>query len=139
MRTTREPDPTESCLDGELSAPLGAALRTPLCVLRASVESLLNRFEERDPRRPQLEAVLSQVTRLQHNLQTVLDGQRAAPARPLACTLQEIAQGAVQPLVPEQRARCLAAIEQGDTRLFVDAPLLARALTRLIEVALDQG
>jgi len=117
---------------------LTAALRTPLAVLRASLESLSHRFEERDPRRPQLEAALSQVTRIQHNLQTVLEGERATPERPLACTLQEIVKSAVQSLVPQQRGRCLAAIEAGDTRLCVDGPLLARTLTRLVEAGLDQ-
>ncbi len=121
----------------ELQVGLVGGLRTPLAVLRASLEALSYRFEPRDPREAQLTSAIAQVARIQHNLQTVLDAEHPVPLRPLACTLTEIVNGAVQPLVSEHRARTLVAIEGGNARIVVDGPLVSRTLMRLVESTLD--
>lgn len=119
--------------------PAVSGLRLPLAALRASLESLSHRFDERDPRAPQAAAALAQVTRLQHNVQTILDAQHPTQLRLLSCTLHEIVSSAVNALVPEHRSRVLAAVERGDERVLVDGPLVSRALTRILEIGLDQG
>lgn len=121
----------------ELQVGLVGGMRTPLAVLRASLEALSYRFEPRDPREAQLTSAIAQVARIQHNLQTVLDAEHPVPLRPLACTLTEIVNGAVQPLVSEHRARTLVAIEGGNARIVVDGPLVSRTLMRLVESTLD--
>lgn len=121
----------------ELELGIVGGMRTPLAVLRASLEALAFRFEPRDPRAAQLASAITQVARIQHNLQTVLDAERPLAPRPLPCTLQEIVHGAVAPLVGEHKERTLVAVEHGDTRVVVDGPLVSRSLTRLVEAALD--
>lgn len=123
----------------DLHLALVGGLRTPLAALRASMEALAHRFEERDPRSPQVLSSLAQVVRIQHHLQTILDAEHPTALRPLSCTLQEIVASAVNALVPEHRARVLVAVEDGDARFVVDGPLVSRALTRLLECGLDQG
>lgn len=123
----------------ELQVGLVGGMRTPLAVLRASLEALSYRFEPRDPREAQLTSAIAQVARIQHNLQTVLDAEHPVPLRPLACTLIEIVNGAVLPLVSEHRARTLVAVEGGSARIVVDGPLVSRTIMRLVESALDLG
>lgn len=121
----------------DLHVPLTGGLRTPLAVLRATLETLAHHFDDRDPRRVQLDAALAQVARIQHNLQAVLDAEHPPALRPLSCTLHEIVQSAVHALVPEHQARTLVAVEGAHERIVVDGPLVSRALTRLLESSLD--
>lgn len=123
-------DPCAGIVDG---------LRTPIAVLRASLESLAFRFEERDPRQAQVVSAIAQVARLQHNVLTLIEDRRPVDLAPLPCTLQEIAASAVRALVPEHRTRTLVAVESGARRLVVDGPIVSRTLTRLIESGLDDG
>lgn len=123
----------------ELHVSLTGGLRTPLSVLRATLETLAHRFDDKDPRRAQLDAALAQVARVQHNLQAVLDAEQAPALRPLSCTLHEIVQSAIHALVPEHQARTLVAVEGAHAHIVVDGPLVSRALTRLIESSLDQS
>lgn len=135
--TTRTP--SDAANTRELHVTLTGGLRTPLAVLRATLETLAHRFDDKDPRRVQLDAALAQVARVQHNLQAVLDAEQAPALRPLSCTLHEIVQSAIHALVPEDRARTLVAVEGAHERIVVDGPLVSRSLTRLLETSLDHN
>lgn len=139
MHTQRSAiDTSHSNEDSQLlHLALVGGLRTPLAALRASMETLVHRFEERDPRLPQIAASLAQVVHLQHNLQSIVDAEHPTALRPLSCTLHELVASAVNALVPDQRARVLVAVEDGDARIHVDGPLVSRSLMRLLECGLD--
>ncbi|MBI5362986.1 MAG: hypothetical protein HZA53_07385 [Planctomycetes bacterium] len=139
MHTQRSAiDPTRSNeATQHLHLALVGGLRTPLAALRASMEALAHRFEERDPRIPHVAASLAQVVILQHNLQSILDATHPTALRPLSCTLHEIVSSAVSALVPDHRSRVLVAVEDGDARIVVDGPLVSRSLMRILECGLD--
>lgn len=118
---------------------LGDGFRVPLAALRASLETLAHRFEDRDPREQLVGSALALVVRLQHDLQTILDAESPPALRSLPCTLQEIAASAVRTLAPAHRARTIVAAEGGRARVVVDGPLFSRALSRILECALDRG
>jgi hypothetical protein len=118
---------------------LGEGVRVPLSALRASLETLAHRFEERDPREQLVGSALALVVRLQHDLQTILDAETPPTLRPLPCTLQELAASAVRALSSAHRERAIVAVEGGRARFQIDGPLFSRALSRLLECALDRG
>jgi K+-sensing histidine kinase KdpD len=112
-------------------------IRTPLSALRASLESLAVGFAAGDPRALLLRGATSELQRLGHNVQALLDWSLPPNIRPLACTLEEIAHAALDGLSADCKTCVLLAVENGDARLTVDGALLARCLSHLIELGLE--
>lgn len=119
-----------------LSCAVDESLRTPIAVVRAALESLSRTLERDDPRSRTLERALAEVIHVGRSVQTLIDYALPRPAKPLPCTVEELAHSALEPLTPEQRSRVLAAVEGGDAKIVVDGPLFSRALSRLLEHAL---
>lgn len=122
----------------ELSQAVASGISVPLSALRASMESLAHALDVDDPRASVLTGALDEVVRMGRNVQALLDLTHPPCLRPLDCTRDEIALGAVQSLGKERAARVLLAVENGDARLFVDGPLLSRSLSHLIETGLSE-
>lgn len=129
-------DDRVAALDPELSEAIANGISVPLSALRASMESLARGLVTGDPRATLLHGALDEVVRMGRNVQALLDIALPPPLRPLDCTLEEIAQGALQALGAQRATRVLLAIEDGRNRLFVDGPLLSSALSHVIEAGL---
>jgi signal transduction histidine kinase len=120
----------------EINAAVTEGVRAPLAALRASMESLSQAFPPGDPRSLAVRGAIEEVVRLGHEMQTILDYALPQPARPLSCSLLEIACSARAALQPEHRAQVLVAIEDRRARLTVDGALLSRSIARVLETAL---
>ena len=134
---TRTPRGAES-VDLDLSSAVNDDLRTPLAVLRASLEALGRGFESGDPRAGTVQRALGEVIRIGRHVQTLVDYALPQPARPLYCRIAEIAHSALEALTPERRSRVMVAVENGDARIHVDGPLVSRAIAHLVEYGLDE-
>jgi len=124
-----------------LSRALAQGLDTPLSALRASLETigLELRAGVKGIQPMRIEGVLGEFERLGRNVQELLDYATLPEVRPLSCSLEEIVRAARAPLSPAFKERVtLAQVEPG-AELDVDGPLLASALRRLIENALEAG
>lgn len=121
-----------------LAQALIAGLDLPLAALRAVLESLASDLGS-DPRATRVTGALAQVSRAGRTVQDLLD--LASPPRlsPLECTVEEILSCACASLPPEARERVLVARGDRGQKLFVDGPLLARTLQRLLEGAVETG
>ncbi len=124
--------------DDELSDAIASGICVPLSALRASMESLARGLDAADPRASLLSSALDEVVRMGRNVQALLDIALPPPLRPLDCTLEEIAQAALQAIAPAQRARVLLAVESGRERVFIDGPCLSSSLSHLIEAGLAE-
>lgn len=124
-----------------LSRALAQGLDTPLSALRASLETIGQELRSgaKDIQPLRIEGVLGEFERLGRNVQELLDYATPPEVRPLSCSLEEIVQAARAPLSPESKERVVVARIEPGTRLEVDGPLLATALRRLIENALEAG
>jgi signal transduction histidine kinase len=124
--------------DTSLSRALSQGLDTPLTALRAAMETL--GYELRAGAGVgalRIEGVLEEVERLGKNVRELCDLASNPVPRPLTCTLDEIVHSARAPLTLQQRERVLAARCEPSEALRVDGPLLAGALRRLVENALE--
>lgn len=134
-RETRTPLVQE---DGSLSRALTQGLDTPLHALRATMESLGHELLAHEPIQPlRIDGVLREVDRLGKNVRELVDFATPPVPRPLACTLEEIAQAARAELAPELRERVVLARCEPKAVAHVDGPLVAGCLRRLIENALE--
>jgi K+-sensing histidine kinase KdpD len=121
--------------NSDMSSAVAHGVRAPLAALRASMESLVHRFNSSDPRSLAVRGALDEVVRLGHEMQTLLDYALPLPLQSLSCSLREIVCSAVDGLCPRRRSDVWVAIEDRRTRLQVDGALLSRSLARLIESA----
>lgn len=129
-------DDRVATFDLDLSEAIASGISVPLSALRASMESLARGLDAGDARGTLLHSALDEIVRMGRNVQALLDITLPPPLRPLHCTLEEIAQGALQAIGAERATRVLLAVEDGRERLFVDGPLLSGALSHLIEAGL---
>jgi signal transduction histidine kinase len=118
-------------------AALCAGLETPLLALRASLEALV----ESESGNTAVEGALREVLHLARGVQEL--GEFAAPPvpKPLGCSATEIAYSARYQLGREQRERVWIAREGASSMgsLWIDGPLLSRALARLLMHVLESG
>jgi hypothetical protein len=138
QHTQTRPPRNAEVVESDLSGAVTHDLRTPLAVLRASLESLGKSFGPEDERALVLGRALGEVIRLGKHVQALVDYALPRPIRPLHCRTAEIAHCALEGLTPERKARVLVALECSDGRLFVDAPLAARAIGHLVEFGLEE-
>jgi len=124
-----------------LSRALAQGLDTPLSALRASLETLGHELRAgvKDIQPLRIEGVLGEFERLGRNVRELLDYATPPEVRPLACSLEEIVRAACAPLDVLARERVLVARVEPGSEITVDGPLLATALRRLIENALEAG
>jgi len=124
-----------------LSRALAQGLDTPLAALRASLETLGHELRAgvKDIQPLRIEGVLGEFERLGRNVRELLDYATPPAPRPLPCTVEEILRAACTPLAADQRERVLVACVEPRAELVVDGPLLANALGRLLENALEAG
>jgi len=124
--------------DASFSRALSQGLDTPLTALRAAMETLGHELRSgEDVGALRIEGVLEEVELLGKNVRELCELASSPVPRPLNCTLDEIVNSARAPLTPEQRRRVLAARREPAEALRVDGPLLAQALRRIIENALE--
>lgn len=112
-------------------------VQRPLAALRASLDALARRQAGRREA-PLTTAALEHVVSLSNALDDLADLATPPPIRPLRCSVEEIARGALDDLEPELREHVLFAFEPGP-RLFVDGPLLSRCLAHAIRAGLTGG
>jgi signal transduction histidine kinase len=124
--------------DDALARALLEGLDLPLAALRAVLESLARDLGE-DPRAASVAGALAEVTRAGRTVQDLVDFAAPPELMPLQCTIEEIISGARQRLPRGARERVLVARGDRGYKLFVDGPLLARTLHRLLEAAVDSG
>lgn len=124
-----------------LSRALAQGLDTPLTALRASLETLGHELRAgvKDIQPLRIEGVLGEFERLGRNVQELLEYATPPAVHALECSLEEIVRAACAPLAAAQRERVLVARVEPGSELHVDGPLLAGALRRLIENALEAG
>lgn len=133
------PSNTTASVELDLSRTLLDGLRTPLSALRASMESLCQEYGERDPRSRVAKAALEEVLRLGRSVQDYAEWSTVPSARPLSCRPEEIAYSARFHLDAPQRGRVIVARERELPVLWIDGPLLARSLWRLLSLSLDSS
>jgi signal transduction histidine kinase len=125
--------------DAEFVTALAHGLDLPLAALRASMESL-NQLLPMDARgQGALEGALEEVTRLGRNVQDLIQLATPPEPMPLRCSTIEILMAARNTLPEGLRSRVLIARVCDSGTIRIDAPLLARCLTRLIENAFEAG
>lgn len=122
----------------ELGNALERGLGQPITALRASMEALARDLATSDPRDPharQLNRALSEVTRLGRNVGDLLDYAYPPQPCPLECTIDEILYSARFQLPHTLWQHLFIARDKGAAteHLFVDGPVLARSIARLVE------
>lgn len=139
MRVT-PPQPVRSAPSHpDMGVALLQGLNVPLSALRAFMEALGREMNESDPRSPALSGALEEVDRCVHAVQLLVEYSTPPRPMPLQCTVEEIVQGARKRLPAELRERLLIAREGGRRSIFVDGPLLAKSLSRLIQNGFESG
>ena len=124
--------------DDALARALIEGLDVPLAALRAVLESLARDLGE-DPRGACVSGALAEVSRAGRTVQDLVDFTSPPELMPLECTVEEILAGARQRLPRGTRERVLVARGDRAHKLFIDGPLLARTLHRLLESAVEAG
>ena len=119
--------------DREIPSAVGHAVRAPLAALRASMEALVQEYQEEDPRSFAVRGALDEVVRMGHEMQTLLDYALPLPLQTSSCSLREIVRSALSSVGPSRRSDVWTAIEDPRDRIEVDGTLLARAIARLFE------
>ncbi|MCE9593735.1 MAG: hypothetical protein K8S98_06045 [Planctomycetes bacterium] len=123
----------------ELGLTVTRILKTPLAALRASMESLAKNLDANDPRRELLSGALAEVTRLGRDVEALASYAAPRPLAPLACSVEEILQGAVARLSIRDASRVTLARPAASITLVVDGPLLSTALAQLMRAALESS
>lgn len=123
--------------DPSLGKALIEGLNLPLSALRASLESLARDLDSGDPRTRTVAGALAEVGRVGRTVRDLADYSEPPTLRPLRCTAEEIVYSARHRLPRGLRDRVLVARMEPRIELDVDGPLLAQALTRLVENALE--
>ncbi|MEM7309972.1 MAG: hypothetical protein AAF682_25075 [Planctomycetota bacterium] len=136
MQTAPRPHRSQEA-DDALSEALLDGLNVPLSALRASLESLAAGLPREDPRSGTIAGALAEVSKVGRSVQDLAAYAAPPHPRPLRCTVEEIVYSARHQLPKKDRERVLIArVDRGGT-LFVDGPLLARCLHRLVENAVE--
>lgn len=112
-------------------------LGIPIDALRASIETLAADFDDSDPRGQVLDQAARELRRLGRRVEELVDFSAPSAPQPLRCTAREIACAVRQQLLPDDRRRLVVASSEGSIPIWVDGPLLTRALRRLVENALE--
>lgn len=123
----------------ELGLTVTRVLKTPLAALRASMESLAKNLDANDPRRELLSGALAEVTRLGRDVEALASYAAPRPLAPIACSVEEILQGAVARLSLRDASRVTLARPAAAHTLVVDGPLLSTALAQLVRAALESS
>lgn len=120
----------------EVGLAVTRIFKAPLAALRASIESLARNLDSADPRRETLSGALAEVTRLARDVEALAAYAAPRPLMPLACSLEELLQGALARLAPQDAARVALARPASVPVLLVDGPLLTTALAHVLRAAL---
>ena len=124
-----------------LCQALERGLGQPINALRASMESLAREFELSDPRSATLDAALTSVARLSRNVGDLIDYAFPPEPRPLECSIEEILYSARFQLPHELWQHLMIARERTSAtpRLFIDGPVLAQSIARLVHSTIAQA
>jgi signal transduction histidine kinase len=135
-----EPDPQIPAAP-ELGWALSRTLRTPLDGLRASLESLAAGLRQAkvDPAGAAraIDAVLEQLQRTARDVDALIAYAKPPAVAPLWCSIDEILHATLSALPVALRPRVRITCSSPGSSLWVDGPLLASALTRLLEASLS--
>jgi K+-sensing histidine kinase KdpD len=135
-----EPDPQVPA-PPEMGWALSRALRTPLDGLRASLESLAAGLRQARIDPPgaarTLDAAIEQVQRMARDVDALVAYARPRDVAPLSCSIDEILHATLSALPVQVRSRVRITCPKPGASLWVDGPLLASALTRLLEASLS--
>ena len=136
--TSRGPEP-DLAGNATLEEALSRGLELPLSALRASLESLGRSLPEKGPQDEMLHAILGEVQRLGRNVRELMEYASAPEPMPMRCTAIEIARSALNGLAKEDVTRVAIARVESEGSLRTDAPLLSKAVRRMLENALAAG
>ena len=128
--------PRAELTDEALGRALRSSLDVPLSALRASLESLARELGA-DPRSADVDQALGQVSRAGRVVSDLAEYASHPVPMPLWCSVDEILYTARHRLSRADRERVSVANSLGRRRLFVDGPLLSRALERLLRNAIE--
>jgi len=119
----------------ELGTALERGLGQPIHALRASMESLAGAFDLGDPRTAALDSALSEVTRIGRSVSDLLDYAHPPEPCPLECSIDEVLYSARFQLPHGLWSHLFIARDKSFCmdRLFVDGPVLARSIARLVQ------
>ena len=112
-------------------------IRTPLAALRAAIEALQSDVADSENGRSVLELALSELVRLDHSAEALIELAAPTPLQPLRCSLREIVSSALDSLTADRRSRIWAAVESESQTCQVDGPVLVRVLSAFLEHATD--
>ena len=125
----------------DLGHALSRTLRAPLNGLRASMESLSSdlrrdRLEGRAAAR-KVDAALEQVQRIARDVEALIAYAEPRPVAPLRCSVDELLHATLSALPADLRTRVRVTCTSPGHAPFVDGPLLAGCLARILESTLD--
>lgn len=120
-------------LTAELETRLARSIDLPLAALRASLESLNHSLPGEDP----LGGVIDEVLRIGTNVRELVEFTCPPQPQPTRCQAAEITGSALRGLSDELRERILVAEIDSRCELSTDVSLVASALRRVIENALE--
>ncbi len=123
----------------QLGLTMTQVFSTPLAALRSSMEALASDFRQEDPRGKTLQSALDQVSRMTRDVQALVELTTPRDVQPLRCAVEEIVDSALRPRTFAQLARLQVARQENLPPIVVDGPLLATALSHLLEGALESS
>ena len=124
---------------GEMAAAVAHGLRNPLASLRAAAQ-LVRRHPEAPSAREHLDAIITEVDRLDRRISHLLSFSRPAPFRPMPEHLPRLVEGLLPAFAEPVRERGVALevdLPTGLPEVRVDPMQLEQALVELVSNALD--
>ena len=130
--------PTRNVSERLAGRALREGIGLPLTAMRVSMETLCDRLTAGTQDERISRSLLSSLTRISDDLDTIVEFLSTPTPRPLSCSVDEILRSARSRLGQRGSSLQVACACAPDT-LLVDGPLLVRLLTRLLGDALEDS
>jgi len=141
--TDRDPRPltplwtADAVASPELSRAFRQGLDLPVCALRASLKALCEDYPGDEEAGVLLRGAIEEVGRIEDNVRELVEFATPPVPQALETDAHEVVLTALRTLPLCQRARIRTCIESAGGALELDVPLLATALRRLVDNALE--
>ncbi len=139
MHSSHRNPPTDNVQVDQLGLTMTQVFSTPLAALRSSMEALASDYRQEDPRGKTLQNALDQVSRMTRDVQALVELTSPRDVQPMRCSVEEIVDSALRPRTFAQLARLQVARQDNLPPVIVDGPLLATALSHVLEGALESS